>query len=460
MGEYLPPPMQLLQLGAYVERELPDLRIELIDSQAERLNFKDLRSRIERIEPDVVAVSGNMTCNAYTVARTIQLAKEVDREITTVVGGQHYSFLAEECLRDTPELDFIVRSEGEGTFTELLRAVFGGAPVERVAGLSFRHNGTVVHNQDRPLIEDLDALPFPAYQLVERFLPLYHFRMMTGPGTRYFIVEGSRGCAHRCSFCTQSPHWRHTWRTKSPERIAAEFTAIHERYGDGESFMWLADDNFMLAHRGREFRDAMRAAGIGGDVSWFVQARADDLVRMRALVPDIRSVGCRWILLGIEHDSEAVLRDLGKKLSIPTARDAVRILNDADIFSQATFIIGSRKETAESVQGLRDFVSGLGAGLPIFMCLTPFPGTETYAEGLRNGWIEDHNWAHYDMAHAIMPTETLSRPRVQEELYECYHSFYGSAMRGLKGLMSPNPLKRRTYSHMLKKRVLRELRGM
>jgi len=86
--------MQLLQLGAYVERELPDLRIELIDSQAERLNFKDLRSRIERIEPDVVAVSGNMTCNAYTVARTVQLAKEVDRIL------ENYA----DCLRQSTEV--------------------------------------------------------------------------------------------------------------------------------------------------------------------------------------------------------------------------------------------------------------------------------------------------------------------------------------------------------------------
>ena len=237
MGDYLPPPTQLLALAAYVERELPDVHIELVDSQAEHLSFSTLKARIARIRPDVVAASGNMTCNAYVVARTAQTAKEVDPEIKTVVGGQHYSFLADESIREIPEIDFIVRGEGEVTLVELLRALFNGGEPKTVSGLSLRNDGQVLRTPDRPLIKDLDSLPVPAYHLVEDHLDAYHFRMMTGKGTRYFIVEGSRGCAHRCTFCTQSAHWRFSWRTKSSKRVADEFQFLHERFGADESFI-------------------------------------------------------------------------------------------------------------------------------------------------------------------------------------------------------------------------------
>ena len=96
----------------------------------------------------------------------------------------------------------------------------------------------------------------------------------------------------------------------------------------------------------------------------------------------------------------------------------------------------------------------------IFTVLTPFPGTEIFEEAKRNGWIEDFNWAHYDMAHAIMPTETLSREDVQEELYRCYRSFYGSWGRRVKGLFSGNRLKRRIYWYMAGRGIIKQFRNL
>ncbi len=460
MGDYLPPPTQLLALAAYVERELPEVDIEIVDSQAERLSFSTLRDRIARVQPDVVAVSGNMTCNAYTVARTLQIAKGVDPAIVTIVGGQHFSFLADASLRAIPELDFIVRGEGEITFVELLKALFSNRDPRTVAGLSLRHNGGVLHMPDRPFIEDLDSLPVPAYHLVERYLDAYHFSLMTGKGTRYLVVEGSRGCPHRCHFCTQTVHWKRTWRTKSPRRIASEFQTLHERYGGGKSFMWLADDNFMLTHRGAEFVDEMGRRGFGGDLTWFVQARADDLVRSRDLLPRVRRAGGIWMLVGVEHNSDEILRDLGKDSPSRMGKEAVRALNEAGILSQAMFILGSRQETMKSILALREYVNDIDPVIAIFGCLTPFPGTELHAAASRNGWIEDENWAHYDMVHAIMPTETLSRQQVQEEVFQSYRDFFGSALRGLRGVVARNPVTRRAFQHMLKRNVLARLRGL
>jgi len=94
------------------------------------------------------------------------------------------------------------------------------------------------------------------------------------------------------------------------------------------------------------------------------------------------------------------------------------------------------------------------------MILTPYPGTDLFEEAKRNSWIEDWNWANYDMVHAIMPTETLTREELQHELYRCYRSYFGSWRRQLQGVFSRNAIKRRTYRYMMRQGVLRQLKSL
>ncbi|MCK5547737.1 MAG: cobalamin-dependent protein, partial [Thermoplasmata archaeon] len=202
MGEYLPPPTGLLILAAYIERELPDIEIEIFDCQAEKKDWKDIERHIESSRPSIVAASG-FTCNAYRCVKVAEIAKRVNKDIVTIVGGQHFSFTAEESLIDFPEIDYIVRGEGEETFVDLIGALGDGKKIGRIKGLSCRNNGTIVHTPPRPLIKDLDTLPFPAYHLVEEHVGKYHFTMMAGRNKRYMVLEGARGCEHKCSFCTQ-----------------------------------------------------------------------------------------------------------------------------------------------------------------------------------------------------------------------------------------------------------------
>ena len=122
MGEYLPPPSALLILAAYIERELPEIEIEVLDCQAERMNWQSLEKYIESSQPSIVLTSG-FTCNAYTCIRTCEIAKKVDEHIITVAGGIHFSFTPEESLICFPEIDIIVRGEGELTLVDLLQTL-------------------------------------------------------------------------------------------------------------------------------------------------------------------------------------------------------------------------------------------------------------------------------------------------------------------------------------------------
>ncbi len=128
----------------------------------------------------------------------------------------------------------------------------------------------------------------------------------------------------------------------------------------------------------------------------------------------------------MENPVPSILESFRENITWEEAKKAVKLLKKNNIFTQAMFVIGSRKDTSKSIGNLRVFTDKLDSDFAIFGILTPFPGTELFQEARRKGWIEEYNWSHYDMLHAIMPTETLSRKEVQEELHECYRHFYGS----------------------------------
>jgi len=458
MGEYLPPPFGIIQLAAYLEKEVENVEIEVLDCNAQQIDWAAMEKRIESFNPDIVASSSLATCNTYVVARTLETAKRINPEILTVAGGQHFTATAQQSLETYPEIDAIVRGEGEKTFVELVKKTNKKSFFPKIEGISFRHNGKIRHNPPRPLINNLDSLPYPGYHFVKDIVHKYHFAAMAGRHTPYALIEGSRGCPHSCTFCSQWKHWQKTWRIKSSKRIADEMEFCYQNYDS--RFIWLTDDNFGFGRRASELAGEIIRRGIREDLMWFTQARCDDVVKHKDVLPKMRKAGLRWVLLGVENPNRSTLQTFKKDITPEDAKEAVKLLKNNDIFAQAMFIIGERKDTAKSLADLREFVNELDPDFAIFAILTPFPGTELFDEAKGNGWIEDSNWSHYDMVHAIMPTETLSRMEVQGELYKCYQSFYGSLGRRMQGLFSGNKLKRRIYQYMAFRGILRQFRKL
>ncbi len=457
MGEYLPPPYGILSLASYLEKHNNSVDIEVLDCQAEGVDWRGLEKRIETFRPDVIAPSALATCNTFTVLRTLEIAKKVDPTITTVVGGQHFTATAQQSLELYPNLYVIVRGEGEQTFSELIQVLETEQSFSKVRGLSFLREKNIFHTDDRPLIENLDTLPFPGYHFVRENMKKYHFAMMAGKDAPYALIEGSRGCEHHCTFCSQWRFWRGCNRSKSPKRIAEEFEYCHKEFGT--KFMWLTDDNFGLGQRASRLCDEIINQGLSTEIMWFMQARSDDIIEHQNVLPKLRKAGNYWILVGLESHSSETLNEFNKDIDPSKAKQAMSLLKQNDIFAQATIIIGNRKDSHESLNELRKWINEVNPDISIFMILTPFPGTELYQVASRNGWIEEDNWGVYDMVHAIMPTEKLSREEVQEELYKCYRGFYGSWKRRITGLFSTNALKRRTYRYLMRQGVLKALRG-
>jgi anaerobic magnesium-protoporphyrin IX monomethyl ester cyclase len=458
MGEYTPPPLGILQLAAFLESRMPEIDIEVLDCQAELIGWDKLKRRVESSEPDIVVSSALATCNTYTIIRTLDTVKKIDPNIKTVVGGQHFTALAQESLETYPEIDFIIRGEGELSLLDLVKNIANNGSPLKVDGISFRHGDKIIHNPCRELIENLDDLPFPGYHFIEDHVNKYHFKMMAGSNAGYAMVEASRGCTHKCTFCSQWPYWGGRWRTKSPKRIAEEMAHIYNDYDI--SFLWLTDDNLGLGKRTAELCDELIKKDVTDELTWFLQARSDDIVQNQKVLPKLRKAGNYWVMAGLERHDNTTMNNFNKGIKPSYSKLAMDLLKDNGIFAQATLIMGDRSDSHESIQQFRDFVNYVDPDLAIFMILTPFPGTDLYSTAREKGWLQEDNWANYDMIHAVMPTEHLTIPEVQEELYKCYRDFYGSMRRRITGIFSKNMFKRKTYRYMASQGLLEYMRGL
>jgi anaerobic magnesium-protoporphyrin IX monomethyl ester cyclase len=289
-------------------------------------------------------------------------------------------------------------------------------------------------------------------------MPKYHFSGMAGKKAPYALIEGTRGCQHECTFCTQWRHWQGRWRLKSAKRIADEMAFCHREFGS--RFVWLTDDNFGTGTRPAEIAEEIIARKMPDEVTWFVQARCDHIVRNQDILPRLHKSGLSWVLLGVENSSQATLEQFKKGITPQDSKKAVKLLKQNGILAHAMIIIGNRKDTHQTIAQLKEFANELDPDFVMFGILTPFPGTEIYREANLNGWIKDRNWSHYDMIHAIMPTETLSLNEVQEELYGCYRNYYGSLGRRFEGLFSNDKLKRRIFWHIAQNGVVGQIKSL
>jgi len=187
------PPLSLAYLASMVRDEHD---VKIIDSIAENISFEQLRKRIKRFDPDIVGVTAttSMIPDAYQVTK---LAKEINRDVKTVVGGPHVTFLPGRTLNECPYIDYVVRGEGEYTFKELVKAIEKGKGFEEVRGLSFKRNKKTINNPAREFIKNIDEIPMPAYDL----LPMEYYK---ADGVNFGTVVTSRGCPFNCIFCSSS----------------------------------------------------------------------------------------------------------------------------------------------------------------------------------------------------------------------------------------------------------------
>ncbi len=430
------------------------MQVSVIDCLPQKVGWATLERRIRELAPDVVAAGENHALYAGEVLKLVELVKRIDPRIVTVLGGAHFTNLPDRYLRSHP-IDFIVRGEGEITFRELLKALDAGTPTGDIEGIAYYSGGAVVQTPPRPLIADLDSLPLPAFDL----MPMDRYgraKLLFNSGG--VTIHHSRGCGARCSFCvwwTQMGERKITagqetltprWRTKSVERTLAEIEVLHKQYG--RRGLVFVDPTFNLdSEWNDEFAEALLKKG--WPIHWFAFMRADLVLRDERLgIFDklVRS-GLAHLCIGVERAEDADLKDWSKKFySKNQSVETFRLLKTKypQVFRQATFILGTRNETPETIERQLDFARLIDADYPAFHAATPFPGTDFWREANDKKWIEVEDFDYFDMSTPVMGSETMTREELGLAIIELSRRYVGVRWL-LKGLASRTPYRRNMY---------------
>ncbi|MHA1236390.1 MAG: B12-binding domain-containing radical SAM protein [Candidatus Hodarchaeales archaeon] len=465
MGEYLPPPYNLLLLAAVIEQQLPDVTVKVIDSQAESLDWFELEEVIRREKPDIVGSGSHATCNVYKSVRILDMVKRVNPEIITIAGGSHFTMLDDVSLKEYPNIDLIVRYEGEKALIAVLTYVqqhgFTKEGLKSIKGISFIQNEKFYRTEDHPPLtgEELDALPYPAYHMVP--LEKYHFAMMSDKP--YVILEGARGCTHDCSFCSQQVFYRRHFATKSVQRIADEMEWMYNKLG--RRFFWFADDNFCNGSPKliEDLCKEMSSRGITGEnCEWFAQMRVDSILNVGDNgLASMNRAGNYWQLVGAESPFTEVLDLYHKGIVGSQTIEAISLLKKNNILAQLMLVLGHENETRESIQETMRWATDIvRPDLTITMLLTPYPGTPMYKELLEKNRIVDFNWTNYDMIHGVCDMKFLTAKELQEELYLSYRHVFDSWTRRIAGILSRNKYKRRIYMYYMRAGVIGQLKKL
>jgi radical SAM superfamily enzyme YgiQ (UPF0313 family) len=350
------------------------------------------------------------------------------------------TFTPEESLLDNPEVDIIVRGEGEQTMMDLVSCFDRDGDLSSVNGIAFRDGNGISMTADQPLV-DVDSLPLPAYHLLP--MEKYRFTVLN----KYATLLSSRGCPFQCTFCAEWRFWGACWRPRDPVSVVDEIEILHKKY-DRESF-WFGDDCFNLrADHVEEICDEIIKRKL--KISWFFQGRADSVIDQKSLLPKMRASGNLMAQIGIESSTDDELTRFKKKLTTDQVKEAIDLLRKNDIVSQGLIIVGTREDNADSIIHKLNYLKRLNPDFPIFTTFTPYPGSDVFEEAKTNKWIESTDYSQYDMSQVIMPTEHLSRDQLSAIMYWCFKSYYTDPVKIAKGLLAKNPWKRKIWKHMLK----------
>lgn len=448
MGDCISPPLGLAQLAAVLEGE--GIPVDIVDCSAQGIHWSALQRVIDESRPNVIGATA-YTPFFYQALEAMSIAKRVAPQIITVLGGPHVTFTPEETLLRHPEVDFIVRGEGERSLVDLLRCLERVEDPSRVKGIALRQGGEILLTPPQPLV-DVNELPLPAYHLLP--MEKYYFTILG----KFATIISSRGCPFRCTFCSEWRFWGNCWRPREPKRVVDEMELLNRKYGR-ESF-WFGDDCFNVsAEHVKGICDEIAKRGL--DVSWFYQGRADLVVRQKELLPQMRRCGNLMVQIGIESSTDGELARFNKNLTMDQVKEAIDLLKRNDIISQGLMIVGTREDNADSIIHKVHRMKRLDPDFPIFTVFTPFPGSDVYEEAKANGWIETYDYSIYDMSHAVMSTEHLSRDQLTLLIYWCFSSYYIDPVKVAKGLFSRNSWKRGIWRHMMKyvaKQILRSFK--
>lgn len=407
------PPLNLMYLAAALEENL--VSVKIIDDDMYQMGFKKIADLASKIDPRIAGVTATTATikNALKYVKAIKLALP---NTLTVIGGPHPTFMPFETLETEDTLDVVVMGEGEKTMVEITNKYENSEKKEfnEIKGIYYRGNDKIKATKPRPLIENLDDLPFPARHLI----PFNEYK--TSKNQAGGIIT-SRGCVFSCNYCSSSLIMGKKFRSRSPENVVDEMEELVYKY-DVREIAFL-DDIFMLnKRRAMKIADEIRSRGL--DLSFVTSSRVDTV--NHELLECLKNAGMSTLYCGVESGSQRVLDLMGKGITLKQAEDAINTAKKVDIDVLGSFILGFPGESSQEMDQTIDFSIKLDPDYSQFSILTPFPGTPIFYELKQKALLDTEDWSKYTVLDSVINYEKLglSKKLVERKLAKAYLKFY------------------------------------
>ncbi len=385
---------------------------------------------IQDFNPDIIGFTVN-TGSVGAVLNISRIARRFNPDIKIVWGGAHPTVQAKTSLMNK-EVDYVVMKEGEQTFLELVKDFddkdFGG-----VLGIGFKdENGEIRINEPRPLIENLDELPFPARHLVidkEKY-----------PADAFGGIFSSRGCPFSCIYCSSYTVWGKKVRYRSVDNVIQEMKQVKKQFGTKHFFF--VDDTFSLKkERAMEICDKMLEEDL--NVEWHCQTRVDCITE--ELVMKMKKAGCNCILIGVETGDPESMKKIKKAISLEKVREASKIFKKCGMPFNTYFMIGFPWETIDQINNTLSFMKEIDPTDASYAVVTPQPGTELYDIVRGDGLLPDEKDVDWSTFHHqsmdMFKTKRFSDEEKKRIIAHAEAVFDEQKHRKLRHEMKRNPIK-------------------
>ena len=409
-----PPAWVAYLTGALKQSGYTDVRF--IDAMTNHLDDAALEAKLreEPNPPDVIGCTA-ITPSIYRAEAALGIAKRLFPSAVTVLGGIHATFMYRQVLTEAPQIDYIIRGEGEEVLVNFVDAIAAGALEARratIGGLAFRGADGVVATPAHPPIKRLDDLA-PDWSILEWdkyiYLPL---------GKRVAIPNFARGCPFTCSFCSQWKFWR-SYRTRTPKNFVDEIERLVKDHQIG--FFILADEEPTI-NREKFLALCHELIERKLDVQWGINTRVTDILRDEDVLPIWRKAGLVHVSLGTEASAQLNLERFRKETTVAQNKKAIGLLRDAGMVAEAQFIIGLENETPESIEDTYRWAMDWEADMCNWVMYTPWPFSDLFEELADK--VEVRDYAKYNFVTPIMKPENMTRGEVLNAVMRNYRRFY------------------------------------
>jgi hopanoid biosynthesis associated radical SAM protein HpnJ len=394
---------------AYPAGLIPESR--LIDAPADGLD----REAVVRLANGFDLII--MSTSTPTVSHDIGVAELLKKHYPRVkIGfvGPHTMVLPTETMKMSEALDFVTTGEFDYAVTEIA----SGVSLHDVRGIVFRSKDGLMRTPDRPLLDNLDALPFVS-KVYARDLTIknYYIGYLQHP---YISIYTGRGCRSRCTYCLWPQTISgHTYRVRSPENVYEEMALAKRLFPDVKEFFF--DDDTFTEDPARAEAIARKLKPLG--ITWSCNARAN--VRKETLQV-LKECGLRLLVVGFESGNQKILNNIKKGIRIDRAREFMRATKECGILVHGTFILGLPGETKETIEETMRYALELDPYSIQVSLVAPYPGTEIYVQGIKEGWIvrEGEDLLKGGIQNAAISYDGLSREYIFEAVERFYRRFY------------------------------------